>query len=117
METKFFKFDQNNPGGRYDHDKFLTLRVIVEALCVEQAERIAEDKGIYYNGVNIGFDCPCCGDRWYRPDKYDEIKLDGQTIEEYAADWEFFEREFKDKGIPHTRILFLDGSVKEYFFE
>ena len=28
--------------------------------------RLAEDIGLYFDGVEQGMDCSCCGDRWYR---------------------------------------------------
>ena len=29
------------------------------------AEKIGRDIGLYFDGVSLGKDCPCCGDRWY----------------------------------------------------
>lgn len=65
----FICFRQNNSGGSYDIDDNLSPLVVVEGNdydhCVERAEAI----GIYFNGVNRGLDCECCGNRWYRGDE------------------------------------------------
>jgi hypothetical protein len=68
-QTKFFEYRQNNSGGSFDIDDNLTVRVIVEAKDQEQAIQIGENLGIYFDGCDKDMDCPCCGDRWYRPDE------------------------------------------------
>ena len=30
----------------------------------KQADAIAEQNGVYFDGCQEGLDCPCCGDRW-----------------------------------------------------
>lgn len=62
----FFTFYQNNSGGSFDHDevKGIGYRVIIEAKSENEANKRAEEIGIYFNGVNQGRDCKCCGDRW-----------------------------------------------------
>ena len=64
---KFFEFCQNNTGGSFDVDENLTHRVLIEAEDYDEAIRFAEGLGMYWNGVENGMDCPCCGDRWYKP--------------------------------------------------
>jgi hypothetical protein len=64
---KFFEFKQNNSGGHFDQDDQLTNRVIIEAEDANEASQIAESLGMYWNGVDCGMDCECCGDRWYQP--------------------------------------------------
>ena len=65
----FYTFSQNNSGGGYVYcgKSGITVHVIIEADNVKQAIRKAEDIGIYFDGVDKGFDCDCCGDRWYEP--------------------------------------------------
>ncbi len=58
----FYRFDQNNSGGFYKKD--LPEYLIIEADTPEEANLLAENIGIYFNGVLDGVDCPCCGDRW-----------------------------------------------------
>ena len=61
-DRKFYRFHQNNSGGYFDGP----VNVIVEARSGSEANQIAQDRaGIYFDGVEKGFDCECCGDRWY----------------------------------------------------
>lgn len=87
----FFTYSQNNSGGVFcEPAKY----VIIEADSADEANRIAEDNGLYFDGCMTGSDCSCCGDRWYRaydgegedkPMIYsDEIALD-QTV--YKDSW------------------------------
>ena len=69
---KFYVFDQNNSGGYWD--KILGFKVIIEAENPRQANKLAEVMGIYFNGVENGEDCECCGDRWHEVDEYDAIE-------------------------------------------
>jgi hypothetical protein len=64
---KFFEFSQNNSGGGFDVDDRVTHRVLIEADNAEEATNIGESLGMYWDGCDTGMDCPCCGDRWYRP--------------------------------------------------
>ena len=66
MKTKFYELSQNNTGGSFDTDDKLCHRLFIEADSEEEAMDKAEDLGCYWNGVEEGSDCPCCGDRWYR---------------------------------------------------
>lgn len=76
--NKFYHFHQNNSGGSFDKDENVNVHTIIEAADADEANRIAEAVGIYFNGVefnedgeNIGRDCECCGDRWNRVSEYD----------------------------------------------
>lgn len=62
---KFWEISQNNSGGSFDVDDKVCHRMIIEAETERQATRIAEDLGCYWDGVENGMDCECCGDRWY----------------------------------------------------
>jgi hypothetical protein len=57
----YFKFRQNNSFGHFVG----TPLVFVQADNADDANRIAQDHGVYFNGVADGIDCDCCGDRWY----------------------------------------------------
>lgn len=87
--AKFYDFNQNNSGGTFVLDKSagLTVHVIVEANDYEHANRRAEDIGIYFDGVEDGNDCPCCGDRWYRMYDEDGGELEPTVYGEPAAEW------------------------------
>ena len=125
-------WDQNNSGGSFIVDDRLTHRLVIEADNYDEAEEKAFRFGVYYNGVDEGRDCSCCGDRWYEghevklPADYSEniyhkktYKVIGKkeiilnTIEEYCQHltnkygWES----------PDARIFYKDGTVKEFYKE
>ena len=107
----FFEFDQNNSGGGFCVDDRVCHHVIVEADTATQANEIAERIGIYFNGVDDGVDCECCGDRWYPQwDQVDGLStpmLYGKPIEQY-------QERFAEVGEVYCRIYYKDGSIKEY---
>ena len=77
----YFKFSQNNSFGHYNG----TPLVFIQADNAKAANAIAQDNGIYFNGVADGIDCDCCGDRWYPVQ--DDDALDVPTG--YVADSNF----------------------------
>jgi hypothetical protein len=81
---KWFQFDQNNSGGSFVVDDKLCHRLFIEAKSEGIANAIAEDMGVYFNGVRDGYDCDCCGDRWYRGEEIDLSST--KTVEEYAQE-------------------------------
>lgn len=62
--TNFYLYDQNNSGGSFEVDDDVAHRVIIEAVSAAKANKKAKSVGIYFNGVEKGIDCECCGDRW-----------------------------------------------------
>ena len=62
----FYTFTQNNSGGYFDFNEVdgITRFVIIEAQNSDNANSLATDKSIYFNGCNRDMDCACCGDRW-----------------------------------------------------
>ena len=90
----FYTFIQNNSGGHFHLHGDLAVCVVVEADTAEQANERAKSIGIYFDGVEAGRDCECCGSRWYRasegcadetPDAWGHegkvIYLDGRVVE------------------------------------
>ena len=91
----YFKFRQNNSGGAFAG----TPLVFVQADNAADANSIAKDHGIYFNGVADGVDCDCCGDRWYpvhdddaqaQPSSYgydgsDTVYSDGDNYMDYSG--------------------------------
>lgn len=71
--SKFYHFDQNNSGGDFDVDaeKGIGVHVLIEAVTADQANDIAKNIGLYFDGVDEGLDCACCGNRWYPCDDND----------------------------------------------
>lgn len=118
MKTKFYEFNQNNSGGSFDVDNDVCHRLFIEATNAEQANRIAQDLGVYFDGCDSGMDCDCCGDRWYEADEYNAIdlkemsesyKTELTTIEDYA-------QLLADKygwTTPDARVFYLSGQRTE----
>lgn len=82
----FYLFSQNNSGGSFIVNDKVCHRLFIEADDGGEALQIAESLGCYWDGVNKGLDCPCCGDRWST--YYDEIdinkwKNDGYKVSVY----------------------------------
>lgn len=71
MNNKFYYFDQSNPGGGYDEFNGGKRHLLIEASDANEANTIAIGYGVYFDGVEIGEDCECCGDRWYPADEDD----------------------------------------------
>lgn len=64
----FYTFSQNNSGGVWNGPRL----VIVEADSPDEAnERAQTYAGVYFYGCEQGWDCPCCGDRWYPVESYE----------------------------------------------
>lgn len=84
MQIKYmYVYWQNNSGGYFREirktykDNMLILPVKREgfssngyvSLAIEDKEIIPKE--VYFDGVEKGLDCPCCGDRWSRLDEWD----------------------------------------------
>ena len=111
----FFEFDQNNSYGKFDVDDKVCHRLFIEAESEADAICIAEQLGCYWDGVNSGIDCPCCGDRWYAtPEIVDYKNWGGKTfdnIEEFA---QYLADEY-GWTIPDARIYYASGKVVEIY--
>lgn len=104
-KTKFFTFDQNNTGGRFLDN--MPLFLIVEAIDSFQADDIAINNGVYFNGCEIGLDCECCGDRWTESSNNDSSEtpnIYGNPVEQFKSQW----------GNYVAKVIYLNGTVKEY---
>lgn len=77
----FYKLEQNNSHGYFEVNDKLCHRLFIEADSAEDACLIAEELGCYWDGVDGGVDCPCCGDRWSR--YADEVDVDRYRKEGY----------------------------------
>ncbi len=109
VNTKFYNYRQNNSGGRYTQNDTLTVLVVIEAISADHADSIAEDIGIYFNGVANEMDCECCGDRWSpcyddsgteEPMDYDKPLVEGYVPSFYLGS--------PDK--PYAYIYYMDGT-------
>lgn len=106
----FYIWDQNNSGGIFNVDEDLSHRVVIEADSYDLAEAKAFDFGIYYDGVEAGCDCECCGDRWYHGNELTRHDLEGKTLEEclqgLADRWGWED--------PDIILHYADGSKKTF---
>jgi hypothetical protein len=64
----FYCFSQNNSGGHFSGP---AQYVLIEATTASDANEMAEEFGLYFDGVAAGRDCECCGSRWYRASRDD----------------------------------------------
>lgn len=107
----FYSFNQNNSGGSFVIDDDVAHYVIIEADSADAANERAESIGIYFDGCETGYDCPCCGDRWYSAWSEDEGQetpsIYGKPLAEHE-DW------FTPKGEPYAHVYYADGR-KETF--
>lgn len=63
----FYTYAQNNSGGQFVYESCgISHFVIIEAPDADTADRRAEILGLYFDGVDKGLDCSCCGSRWYK---------------------------------------------------
>ena len=61
VNSRVYVYRQSNSGGQYmDPAQF----IIVEAENEPAALDKAKEAGLYLDGVSLGVDCSCCGDRW-----------------------------------------------------
>lgn len=63
---KFYEYEQSCSGGWFESP---AIKVFIEARDNLIADELAYDEyGIYFDGVDAGMDCACCGDRWCKAD-------------------------------------------------
>lgn len=82
----WFRFSQNNTGGFFTGP---ATEVFIEAHTAEDANRRAEEFGLYFDGEG---DCTCCGCRWYEA-QYDS---DGEAEEPMEAEVQSYLRSIAD---------------------
>jgi hypothetical protein len=110
VKTKFYSFHQNNSGGSFITDDKVAEYVIIEALNASHANQIAEDIGIYFNGCEDGYDCECCGDRWYEASEYDAKEspmIYADPIEEYKPI-------FCNEGEVYCYVYYMSGLISRH---
>lgn len=95
----FYEYRQNNSGGRF---RSPAVTVFVEADTQDEADTIAERNGLYFEGVEDGRDCACCGDRWYRA-------YDWGTHEEIPEPSKYETSFAKEDGIPARHIIMKEN--------
>jgi hypothetical protein len=108
MEKRFYELSQNNSGGSFDLNERLCHRLYIEAEDVEKAVKIAEGFGCYWDGVEKGMDCPCCGDRWHRAELVDLEKINTQWNGYEITEW------LDGKGGTHMKDVAIQNLKAQY---
>lgn len=119
----FFTYNQNNSGGGFDVDeeRGISHFVIIEADDAIQADDRAQEIGLYFDGVDSGADCGCCGDRWYEawlhdgkpvPTVYDIPIQDVVFTDKWSDEPNHVTRWIK--SAPEAYVHFADGKVQAY---
>jgi len=113
--TKWYHYDQNNSGGSFGRPAY---NVYIEAFDCRHADFIAEDNDLYFDGVDKGRDCECCGDRWYKAWEEDGIEGSKEKIKtdkDQRWDWNRRWNKGKKDPIPVALFISLDGKKEEVF--
>lgn len=92
--------------------------MFIEAGDSSEANCIAQDLGVYFNGVDNDIDCLCCGDRWRSAWGSVELPMTWawgndtfvfDTVEEYAA---YMKKELYSSYT--IRLFYKNGEVKTF---
>jgi len=90
-----YTFGQNNSGGFYKEPaKFI---IVENAADNDAAFLAASVAGMYTDGVSLGVDCYCCGDRWYGCSEEHDTLDDALG---YVANWDG-----TDKSVPQYVVV------------
>ena len=103
----FYEYDQNNSGGGFIVNDDVTYNVIIEADSADEADRRAEEIGIYFDD-NYEVDCECCGTRWsyaYSGEKTPMIY--GKPVEDHNEIW-------ANDGEPWAHVYYKDGTKRSF---
>lgn len=104
----FYEYDQNNSGGGFDVNDNVTYHVIIEADSADEANRKAEEIGIYFDD-DYDIDCECCGTRWSRAwtDGDETPSIHGKPVEEYNE-------YFANDGEAYAHVYYKDCTKRSY---
>jgi hypothetical protein len=79
----FYIYDQNNSFGHFDVNRQVGHYVLIEAEDLKQADRVAQEKAaIYFDGIDKGIDCACCGDRWYPAAEWHAVPTEQEALDQ-----------------------------------
>lgn len=113
----YYTFSQNNSGGRFIVDDNIDAYVIIQAQNPEEASVLAEKVGIYFNGVESGQDCDCCGDRWsnYLDEGTEAPQIYDKTIKKFDETKKskvLLKDSGLDSGSRQSCVIYPYGSIK-----
>lgn len=113
----FYEYRQNNSGGGFVFAKTsgISVYVIVEANSLDEANERAEGIGLYFDGVDNGHDCSCCGDRWSEPWKRgtERPEISGKPVDLFQPTY----GKWAPEGFPEVFVHFRNGLVEGYATE
>ena len=104
---KWYEFDQNNSGGSFHAP---AIRLYVEAESKEVACARASAHGVYFDGIDAGIDCSCCGDRWMRPYRAEDDRPEPEYERSASTTYPLWARE---AGIPLAMWVHADGTIEK----
>ncbi len=102
----FFDFRQNPESGTIVHDDSVRHLVIIEAHSAAHANKRGLELGMYFDGLERGLDCECCGDRWYRAQARSGYETDPTELHPFP------------EATKQANIIvhYLDGRIAELWF-
>lgn len=123
MENLYwYEFSQNNSGGYFKVDDKVCHRLFIEAHDSNEAISKAEELGCYWDGVEKGIDCSCCGDRWsnywIEPIKLDRYIKEGYKCSSYSGEEDWYKKYGKYNIIEEPKFCkgFIDSFVGKISF-
>lgn len=112
----WFDFTQNNSGGSFHTDDKVCHRLFIEAYNYNKAEQFAQELGVYFDGVDEGIDCGCCGDRWSRGHEVIfPLDYGDRTIFNSIEEWAQFLADKYGWTTPDARIFYKGGQMIEIY--
>lgn len=104
-KLKFYEFNQNNSGGNFviDKDAGIFEIVYIEASSSQEADFIAKNIGIYFDGVSKNIDCYCCGDRW-------ALATESESYDSFESVLKAQKYNYHERFVVH----YLNGIVRLY---
>ena len=108
----FYHFNQNSSGGvhSFDHTAGISVNVIIEAYSADEANRIAQDIGLYFDGEGY---CSCHGDRWYEASAADSAEyphIHGAPLTDSLE--HPLDTRWASKGEPEAYVHYLNGMIE-----
>lgn len=97
----FYEFRQNNSGGSWQAP---AIQLYVEADTPFDANRIAQEEGVYFDGCATGEDCGCCGDRWYPVQASDALPMVPE--DDTSSFGGMYEAWARKAGIPVRHVIY-----------
>jgi hypothetical protein len=107
----WYRFRQNNSGGSFVINDKVAVEVFIDAEDYIEANYKATRLGIYFNGCETGYDCPCCGDRWSQQYDYSSLNDEGDFTDIHA----YLEETSRWRDTAY--VYFMSGEVLKIGFD